>query len=307
MIDFFYLPIDFKNKVGTAAMALQGGSSRMQHCMACLAPAAKAGVLLPARHRATQPCTSKDPDSVLPGTAPPPTLAPLQCNVGYAFINMVRPEYIVPLVGVGGGLWCGWGVCGDGGGGVCVCVVVVVCVCVCGGGGGGTRRAVRSVPAWLGRHDAQQRLGWVNSQVLEGEALSMWLASAAHPQVEELHGKKWPKFNSEKICHIAYGRIQVRTAAAGLAAAAEQVRLTRLPAVALWCASCPQALPSWVRPGSSPPARLPPPPPVHPPPPAGQGSPGAALPELEPAARGQALPPHPVPLKRRPGWGGRGG
>ncbi|PSC73518.1 MEI2-like 5 isoform X1 [Micractinium conductrix] len=59
MIDFFYLPIDFKNK----------------------------------------------------------------CNVGYAFINMVRPEYIVPLV-------------------------------------------------------------------------------------EELHGKKWPKFNSEKICHIAYGRIQ---------------------------------------------------------------------------------------------------
>lgn len=30
------------------------------------------------------------------------------------------------------------------------------------------------------------------------------------PLVEELHGKKWPKFNSEKICHIAYGRIQVR-------------------------------------------------------------------------------------------------
>lgn len=29
------------------------------------------------------------------------------------------------------------------------------------------------------------------------------------PLVEELHGKKWPKFNSEKICHIAYGRIQV--------------------------------------------------------------------------------------------------
>jgi hypothetical protein len=28
------------------------------------------------------------------------------------------------------------------------------------------------------------------------------------PLVEELHGKKWPKFNSEKICHIAYGRIQ---------------------------------------------------------------------------------------------------
>lgn len=30
------------------------------------------------------------------------------------------------------------------------------------------------------------------------------------PLVEELHGKKWPKFNSEKICNIAYGRIQVR-------------------------------------------------------------------------------------------------
>lgn len=30
------------------------------------------------------------------------------------------------------------------------------------------------------------------------------------PLVEEFHGKKWPKFNSEKICHIAYGRIQVR-------------------------------------------------------------------------------------------------
>lgn len=33
------------------------------------------------------------------------------------------------------------------------------------------------------------------------------------PFVEELHGKKWPKFNSEKICHIAYGRIQVGLAA----------------------------------------------------------------------------------------------
>jgi protein phosphatase 1 regulatory subunit 42 len=50
-----------------------------------------------------------------------------KCNVGYAFINMVRPEYIIPLV-------------------------------------------------------------------------------------EELHGKKWPKFNSEKICHIAYGRIQGKAA-----------------------------------------------------------------------------------------------
>lgn len=26
--------------------------------------------------------------------------------------------------------------------------------------------------------------------------------------VEEFHGRKWPKFNSEKICQIAYGRIQ---------------------------------------------------------------------------------------------------
>ncbi|KAL4423997.1 hypothetical protein ABPG75_001298 [Micractinium tetrahymenae] len=50
-----------------------------------------------------------------------------KCNVGYAFINMVRPEYIIPFV-------------------------------------------------------------------------------------EELHGKKWPKFNSEKICHIAYGRIQGKAA-----------------------------------------------------------------------------------------------
>ena len=47
-----------------------------------------------------------------------------KCNVGYAFINMVKPEYIIPLV-------------------------------------------------------------------------------------DEFHGKRWPKFNSEKICHIAYGRIQV--------------------------------------------------------------------------------------------------
>ena len=50
-----------------------------------------------------------------------------KCNVGYAFINMVRPEYIPPLV-------------------------------------------------------------------------------------EELHGKKWPKFNSEKICNVAYGRIQGKSA-----------------------------------------------------------------------------------------------
>ena len=57
-----------------------------------------------------------------------------KCNVGYAFINMVRPEYIVPLV-------------------------------------------------------------------------------------QELHGKKWPKFNSEKICNIAYGRIQVRGGGGGRAGA----------------------------------------------------------------------------------------
>lgn len=33
------------------------------------------------------------------------------------------------------------------------------------------------------------------------------------PVFEEFHGKRWPKFNSEKICNIAYGRIQVRGAA----------------------------------------------------------------------------------------------
>lgn len=27
--------------------------------------------------------------------------------------------------------------------------------------------------------------------------------------VAELHGKRWPKFNSEKVCCITYGRIQV--------------------------------------------------------------------------------------------------
>ena len=26
--------------------------------------------------------------------------------------------------------------------------------------------------------------------------------------VEDFHGKRWPKFNSEKVCAIAYGRIQ---------------------------------------------------------------------------------------------------
>eukprot|EP00887_Chlorella_sp_A99_P006795 scaffold2.g6795.t1 len=30
--------------------------------------------------------------------------------------------------------------------------------------------------------------------------------------VEEFHGRKWPKFNSEKICQIAYGRIQGKAA-----------------------------------------------------------------------------------------------
>lgn len=29
------------------------------------------------------------------------------------------------------------------------------------------------------------------------------------PLVDEFHSKRWPKFNSEKICNIAYGRIQV--------------------------------------------------------------------------------------------------
>ena len=26
--------------------------------------------------------------------------------------------------------------------------------------------------------------------------------------VEDFHGRRWPKFNSEKVCQIAYGRIQ---------------------------------------------------------------------------------------------------
>lgn len=30
--------------------------------------------------------------------------------------------------------------------------------------------------------------------------------------VEEFHGRRWPKFNSEKICHISYARIQGRNA-----------------------------------------------------------------------------------------------
>ena len=30
--------------------------------------------------------------------------------------------------------------------------------------------------------------------------------------VEDFHGKRWPKFNSEKICQIAYGRIQGKMA-----------------------------------------------------------------------------------------------
>jgi protein phosphatase 1 regulatory subunit 42 len=29
--------------------------------------------------------------------------------------------------------------------------------------------------------------------------------------VEELHGRRWPRFNSEKVCSISYGRIQVRS------------------------------------------------------------------------------------------------
>lgn len=32
------------------------------------------------------------------------------------------------------------------------------------------------------------------------------------PLVEEFHGKKWPKFNSEKVCAISYGRIQGKSA-----------------------------------------------------------------------------------------------
>lgn len=30
--------------------------------------------------------------------------------------------------------------------------------------------------------------------------------------VEDFHGKRWPKFNSEKVCQIAYGRIQGKMA-----------------------------------------------------------------------------------------------
>ena len=47
------------------------------------------------------------------------------------------------------------------------------------------------------------------------------------PLVEELHGKKWPKFNSEKICHIAYGRIQVRSVCRGAGLAVLGARCVR--------------------------------------------------------------------------------
>ena len=30
--------------------------------------------------------------------------------------------------------------------------------------------------------------------------------------VEEFHGRRWPKFNSEKVCRIAYARIQGKAA-----------------------------------------------------------------------------------------------
>lgn len=42
--------------------------------------------------------------------------------------------------------------------------------------------------------------------------INMTSPSAIPALVEEFHGKRWPKFNSEKVCAIAYARIQGKTA-----------------------------------------------------------------------------------------------
>ena len=42
--------------------------------------------------------------------------------------------------------------------------------------------------------------------------INMTSPAAIPALVEEFHGKRWPKFNSEKVCAIAYARIQGKTA-----------------------------------------------------------------------------------------------
>lgn len=115
-----------------------------------------------------------------------------KCNVGYAFINMVRSAGF-GLLGWAGFIW-----------------ELEIGRRALRGRAGRRRRAARgrrrrrpptppcmpslsSFPACLHQSPQQVRPEYIV------------------PLVEEFHGKKWPKFNSEKICHIAYGRIQVQS------------------------------------------------------------------------------------------------
>lgn len=42
--------------------------------------------------------------------------------------------------------------------------------------------------------------------------INMLAPAAIPPLVEEFDGRRWPKFNSEKVCRIAYARIQGKAA-----------------------------------------------------------------------------------------------
>lgn len=42
--------------------------------------------------------------------------------------------------------------------------------------------------------------------------INMTAPSCIPALVEEFHGRRWPKFNSEKVCRIAYARIQGKMA-----------------------------------------------------------------------------------------------
>lgn len=91
----------------------------------------------------------------------------------------------------------------------------------CAGRAGRRRRAARGR-----RQRRPPTLHALPSQVFFASSFAQVRPEYIVPLVEEFHGKKWPKFNSEKICHIAYGRIQVRSSSGAQADGAGSLNLS---------------------------------------------------------------------------------
>jgi hypothetical protein len=73
----------------------------------------------------------------------------------------------------------------------------------CLGRRSGRARACHPSTAWRRRHRARANRARARAQVDPG-----WIP----PLVQRFNAKKWEKFNSEKVCHISYARIQGKQA-----------------------------------------------------------------------------------------------